>query len=37
MPDVVTEVDETTYAMIYAGALPLAEDPQLTAALEALK
>lgn len=37
VPDVVTEVDETTYAMIYAGALPLAEDPQLTAALEALK
>ena len=37
VPDVVTEVDETTYAMIYAGALPLAEDPQLAAALEALK
>lgn len=37
VPDVVTEVDETTYAMIYAGALPLTEDPQLAAALEALK
>ena len=37
VPDVVAEVDETTYAMIYAGALPLAEDSQLAAALEALK
>lgn len=37
VPDVVAEVDETTYAMIYAGALPLTEDPQLAAALEALK
>ena len=37
VPDVVTEVDDTTYAMIYARVLPLAEDPQLNAALDALK
>lgn len=36
-PDVPVEVDEITYAMIYAGALPLEEDPQLIAALDALK
>ena len=36
-PDVVVEVDETTFAMIYAGALPKEEDPQLNAALEALQ
>lgn len=37
VPDVVVEVDETTFALIYAKALPLQEDPQLTAALEALE
>ena len=37
VPDVVVEVDDTTFALIYAKALPLQEDPQLTAALEALE
>ena len=36
-PDVVVEVDETTFALIYAKALPLQEDPQLNAALETLE
>ena len=36
-PDVVAEVDETTFALIYAKALPLQEDPQLNAALETLE
>lgn len=36
-PDVTVEVDETTFAMIYAKALPLQEDPQLNAALETLE
>lgn len=37
VPDVTVEVDETTFALIYAGALPREEDPQLNAALEALE
>ena len=37
VPDVVVEVDDTTFALIYAKALPLQEDPQLNAALEALE
>lgn len=37
VPDVVVEVDDTTFAMIYAKALPLQEDPQLNAALEVLE
>ena len=36
-PDVVVEVDEMTFAMIYARVLPLEEDPQLNAALETLE
>lgn len=36
-PDVVVEVDDTTFAMIYAKVLPLQEDPQLLAALDTLK
>ena len=36
-PDVEVEVDEMTFAMIYANVLPRAEDPQLSAALEALE
>ncbi len=36
-PDVVVEVDDTTFAMIYAKVLPLEEDPQLLAALDTLK
>ena len=36
-PDVEVEVDEMTFAMIYANVLPRAEDPQLNAALEALE
>jgi carboxyl-terminal processing protease len=36
-PDVAVEVDELTFAMIYAKVLPLEEDPQLNAALEALE
>ena len=36
-PDVAVEVDELTFAMIYARVLPLADDPQLNAALEALE
>jgi len=35
-PDVVVEVDEETAAKIYAGAVPVAEDPQIQAAIEAL-
>ena len=35
-PDVVVEVDEETFAMIYNSLLPATEDPQITAALEAL-
>ena len=37
VPDVVVEVDDQTAAMIYAGLLEPAEDPQLVAAMEALK
>lgn len=36
-PDVVTQVDDTTFALIYAKVLPLMEDPQLLAALDQLK
>ena len=36
-PDVTVEVDEETYAAIYAGALEPEEDPQIKAAAEALK
>lgn len=36
-PDMVVEVDEQTYAAIYAGTLDPAEDPQLQAAIAALK
>ena len=35
-PDVVSQVDEKTAAMIYAGAVPAAEDPQIQAAVAAL-
>lgn len=37
IPDVVVEVDEETAASIYAGALDPMEDPQILAAIEALK
>ena len=37
VPDVVVEVDDITFAMIYAKVLPLEEDPQLAAALDTLK
>lgn len=37
IPDVVVEVDEETAAAIYAGALDPMEDPQILAAIEALK
>lgn len=36
-PDVVVEVDETTAMGIYAQSLPLAEDPQVQAAIAALQ
>ena len=36
-PDVVVEVDETTEMGIYAQSLPLAEDPQVQAAIAALQ
>lgn len=36
-PTVTVEVDDTTRAKIYAGQLPLEEDPQVQAAIEALK
>lgn len=36
-PDVVVEVDDETAAAIYAGALDPMEDPQILAAIEALK
>ena len=36
-PDVVVEVDEETYAAIYAQTLEPMEDPQILAAIEALK
>ena len=36
-PDVEVSVDEQTAAMIYAGLLTPEEDPQLQAAIEALK
>lgn len=36
-PDVTVEVDEMTFAMIYAKVLPKEEDPQLNAALETLE
>ena len=35
-PDVVVEVDEDTFAKIYNSLLPISEDPQIAAALEAL-
>ena len=35
-PDVVVEVDEDTFAKIYNHLLPVTEDPQIAAALEAL-
>ena len=37
VPDILVEVDEQTAAMIYAGVLEPADDPQLVAAMEALK
>ncbi len=37
VPDVVVEVDHETFAAIYAGTLEPAEDPQIQAAIEALK
>ena len=37
MPDVEVVVDDSTYVDIYYGQLPLEEDPQVQAALEALK
>ena len=37
VPDEVVEVDEMTFAMIYAKVLPLEEDPQLNAALKTLE
>ena len=37
VPDVVVEVDDITFAMIYAKVLPFEEDPQLAAALDTLK
>ncbi|MBO4939341.1 MAG: PDZ domain-containing protein [Oscillospiraceae bacterium] len=36
-PDIIIEVDEETAARIYAGTLDPAEDPQIQAAVEALK
>lgn len=36
-PDIPVEVDEETYTAIYQNRLPLAEDPQVQAALNALK
>lgn len=36
-PDVPVEVDENTYAAIYAGTLDVAADPQIEAAVQALK
>lgn len=36
-PDIPVEVDEETYTAIYQNRLPLAEDPQVQAALTALK
>lgn len=37
VPEILVEVDDQTAAMIYAGALEPADDPQLVAAMEALK
>ena len=37
IPDVVVEVDDATFAAIYAGTLDPARDPQIQAAVEALK
>ncbi len=36
-PDILVEVDEQTAALIYSGQLPQAEDPQLAAAIGAVK
>ena len=36
-PDIIVEVDEETYAKIYAGVLDPMEDPQVLAAINALK
>ena len=36
-PEILVEVDEETAAKIYAGMVPLAEDPQIQAAVAALK
>ena len=36
-PDIIVEVDEETYARIYAGILDPMEDPQVLAAINALK
>ena len=36
-PDIIVEVDEETYAKIYAGTLDPMEDPQILAAINALK
>ena len=36
-PDVTVEVDEKTYTAIYSGELKPEEDPQIQAAIEALK
>ena len=36
-PDVMVEIDEETYGAIYAGTLDAAKDPQIKAAIQALK
>ena len=36
-PDVVVDVDEETFLQIYANTLPWQEDPQILAAIDALK
>ena len=36
-PDVEVTVDETMYADIYYGQLPVSDDPQIQAAVDALK
>jgi len=37
VPDVTVELDEETEALIYAGLITVEEDPQILAAIEALK
>ena len=36
-PDIVVDVDDDTFVKIYSGILPVQEDPQIQAAVEALK